>query len=582
MERKEKELEVGKHKDKGIKLGVKGKVALISILCVTVIGGIISAISIHIMKNNIRSIMISEQMHIVEQFSLHCQDIIEREEYDYLDKLQGLLDTLFMENYIDYAVVLSNDGIAIAHTNHSKIGKDYSDDEYVWGGAVEGKLDHGERWASMQEEWAYDIIWPFEIKGEHRGAVRIGFSQKEMNAAINNTIVGYVVLLVSILITLCVTIILVLKYKFREIDEMIKESELIAKGDFISLSQQIKANKASKKGQDEFGILNAVLINMYQGFLQLIKNSKSQSQKLNIVLGGLSEITVDCIASAKLIDSTAGQISLGANNTAKELEKGSIQMHSLGKLIAKQKEATSNLEQLSKTMIDSKAKGEEAISNLINVMNSSEKVTSEVYEMINMNHISVEKIEKACQSIASISDQTNLLALNASIEAARAGEQGRGFAVVASEIRDLASQSNKLTNEIAELLKQLVTTSDTAVDSVVKIKESIDDEGKALAITDREFKTIFDGINIVQEAISQTDKISEEMEESKNTVIDLIDSISAISEETAAGSEQMVATINKQTETLYKVDKQSEVLNQTIEEMKNIYSKYKFNDVDNK
>ncbi|TAL74993.1 MAG: methyl-accepting chemotaxis protein [Rhodanobacter sp.] len=52
------------------------------------------------------------------------------------------------------------------------------------------------------------------------------------------------------------------------------------------------------------------------------------------------------------------------------------------------------------------------------------------------------------KNVNTIAEETNLLALNAAIEAARAGEAGRGFAVVAGEIRNLASNSNELNEQI--------------------------------------------------------------------------------------------------------------------------------------
>ncbi|MCQ4161588.1 methyl-accepting chemotaxis protein [Roseomonas sp. GC11] len=75
--------------------------------------------------------------------------------------------------------------------------------------------------------------------------------------------------------------------------------------------------------------------------------------------------------------------------------------------------------------------------------------------------------------IQSIAGQTNLLALNATIEAARAGEAGKGFAVVASEVKNLASQTAKATEDIADQIGRIQSSTEETVTVLRTINGSI-------------------------------------------------------------------------------------------------------------
>lgn len=81
--------------------------------------------------------------------------------------------------------------------------------------------------------------------------------------------------------------------------------------------------------------------------------------------------------------------------------------------------------------------------------------------------------------IQSIAQRTNLLALNASIEAARGGEAGRGFAVVASEVKELAAQTSRATDRVA----QQITAIQVSTGQSVKALHSIGEQVKELELT---------------------------------------------------------------------------------------------------
>ncbi|MDP2698976.1 methyl-accepting chemotaxis protein [Thalassospira sp.] len=165
---------------------------------------------------------------------------------------------------------------------------------------------------------------------------------------------------------------------------------------------------------------------------------------------------------------------------------------------------------------------------------------------------SVDKIQEIVNLINDIAGQTNLLALNATIEAARAGDAGKGFAVVASEVKNLATQTARATEEIANQINGVVDGTQRAVRGIGQVSETIEmvrnaSTAIAAAIEQQGAATqeIAGNANRSADGVKQiSDNVSQTMKDANATTIHA-DELKSASEALSSQSAELTKIINR-------------------------------------
>lgn len=185
----------------------------------------------------------------------------------------------------------------------------------------------------------------------------------------------------------------------------------------------------------------------------------------------------------------------------------------------------------------------------------------------------IQGVSTITDAILAISSQTNLLALNASIEAARAGEAGKGFAVVADEIRTLAEQTKHSTEEITQIMNQLILVANQSVEKMNRCVEGIQLQNTKIDDVNGSFEQTKKNVGVLK---TMVDGIIDGVNEVSNNTAQIVNSVVSVSENTnrvfelsgngVDGAEMIYSTIQEFSDTIGRLHTKVEQLKNTIAE----------------
>lgn len=283
---------------------------------------------------------------------------------------------------------------------------------------------------------------------------------------------------------------------------------------------------------DEIGELGTALNNSINHLRETIKGISESSNTVN----DNSQIVVDL---NKRVSKVTDEVTDNTNQVVTAIEE----MSASSKNIAQNTTETASASNAMQELINQALAQSETTINAITDMAHGLNDTADVVKKLQSE---ITNIESILDVIRSISEQTNLLALNAAIEAARAGDQGRGFAVVADEVRGLAQRSQNSVNEIENMLAELSTAGNDAVQRMENSTDKAKGAGNLVhennEIT-RQMLERIDSVNTqaqqIAAAADEQSMVSQEISKNMHSVQDLTNQSTEIANKTNQRSIEM-------------------------------------------
>lgn len=271
-------------------------------------------------------------------------------------------------------------------------------------------------------------------------------------------------------IAISITIITVLSRAINnKVSMLLSRASRLAEGDFRTNKEETETDS-----KDELSMVGGRFNEMTLSLSKAISSIRSQSKQVGhsshqsaAIAKYITEVTLEgSSGSAEVMNATRDFIDMLGNS----------------------KDFVSRTQVILKEANLQATNGLTAVESNLSEMDKTVAVVETASSVVEGLKAESERIQSATVSISQVADQTSLIALNAAIEAARAGELGRGFAIVADEVRDLARRSTQSTEEIQQIVKDLIGKVSTVIEHMQGIIDQVnvskgrsEESGMALA-----------------------------------------------------------------------------------------------------
>lgn len=413
--------------------------------------------------------------------------------------------------------------------------------------------------------------------GEVIGILTVDTNAENIGSIADNVVVSILpIFLIIMIVFMIVAGLLLFIYTLRSLrplNQIKQTAENVADGDLLKASEEIENLPIDRK--DEVGELSLGFKNMIQQLESIIRGVSNNSEHVAASAEELSANAEQSLETNKQIEQAVQEVAAGSNNQLSSSEESSLGMEEIAKGVQNIADSASSVADNSSQALTEAEQGKQAIDKVLTQMESIGNSTDNIAHIIDRLEGHSQGIVQILDVITDIAEQTNLLALNAAIEAARAGEYGQGFAVVSEEIRQLADQSKHSAEQIAELINNIHSDTNHAVEAMESGREETKSGLIIAKEADQAFEQILRGIKQVADQIMEVSASSQEMSASSEQVTALIEEMANVAKLAADNSENVAAITKGQLESMGEISDASNDLSQIAQELQDTVRQFK-------
>jgi methyl-accepting chemotaxis protein len=341
----------------------------------------------------------------------------------------------------------------------------------------------------------------------------------------------------------------------------------ISKGDF--------SQKVAVQSDDALGELGTAFNKMMDKLREILQDTGNMSKHVFDSSRDIFFKNENLKTVLEQVAVSSNELAAGANQISEEISEISVATKDIEQKVMSYAASTQEMNSRSGNMISLVEKGLQSVEIQGEGMKRNVEATSNVSKTIDLLAQQANGISQITRTISDIAEQTNLLSLNASIEAARAGEHGKGFAVVAQEVRKLAEESTTSTKEVFHLVSSIEEGIHQALTHIAQNEEIVNTQTELITETEKVFGEIVNSVKFISEQISAFALESQLMLDSAQRISSTMESISAITQQSAAGTEEVSASMNGQIDAVQAIVEQSEQMTKLVTKLQQTMQLFK-------